>query len=467
MGRRSAASPAVLLVLGLVLGPAACGSSSMVEQPGTRAVASRIDARNVRSLAPQWRFRIPGPDTFSGVETAPPLVVGDRVYLETMDSDVIALDRATGRRLWITRFRRQTGGPNGLAFVDQLIYGSTDIAAFALDAHDGSRRWVHRLTTSKDPITIQQVVANGVVYTSTTGRPPGGKGAVYGLDAKTGGVRWRFVTIEGEWAIPHEAGGGGLWWPVSVDGDGHVYAGNSNPLPWGGTPAHPNGGAYRGRALYTDSLLVFDGADGRLLWYDQVVPHDVRDYDFAVTPLLFGGLIVGAGKGGVVVAWDRASHRRVWSTRCVGIHRNDIGPLSRRRVTVCPGLLGGVLTPMAASSSRVFVPVVDLCMRGSATGYPRFLSVPYGSGKGELVALRASDGQMLWRRRFPSPDFGCATVTTTSCSQRPTTGGCMRCPLPTAERCGRRGRGLESMPALRFQTTHSTSLLVLIPVAQF
>jgi outer membrane protein assembly factor BamB len=65
---------------------------------------------------------------------------------------------------------------------------------------------------------------------------------------------------------------------------------------------------------------------------------------------------------------------------------------------------------MAYAGGRVFAPVVDLCMRGSSSGYPRFLSIPYASGRGELVALDAGNGSRLWRRRFASPDFGCATV---------------------------------------------------------
>jgi outer membrane protein assembly factor BamB len=330
-----------------------------------------------------------------------------------MDSDVYALDLHTGKRVWAHLFHRHDGGPNGLAFASGAIFGNTDTAAFALDARTGTERWRRQLTTKGQPIDIAPVAANGLVYTSTTGLPPGGKGTVYALDQRSGAVRWRFVTVRDPWAMPSEAGGGGLWWPVSVDAAGRVYAGTSNPLPWGGTKEHPNGGAYRGSALYTDSLLVLDGSSGRLLWFDQVTPHDVRDYDFAVTPILATlpgrDLAIGAGKGGVVIAWDRATHRRIWSAP-VGLHLNDRGPLPRRDVTVCPGLLGGVVTPMAYAGGRVFAPVVDLCMRGSSSGYPRFLSIPYASGRGELVALDARDGRRLWRRRFGSPDFGCATV---------------------------------------------------------
>ena len=37
----------------------------------------------------------------------------------------------------------------------------------------------------------------------------------------------------------------------------------------------------------------------------------------------------------------------MWQTP-VGVHSNDRGPLPSRRVTICPGLLGGVETPMTA-----------------------------------------------------------------------------------------------------------------------
>jgi alcohol dehydrogenase (cytochrome c) len=65
---------------------------------------------------------------------------------------------------------------------------------------------------------------------------------------------------------------------------------------------------------------------------------------------------------------------------------------------------------MAYAEGRLFVPVVDLCSSGSAVGYQRLDSVDPTAGKGRLVALDAATGNRLWERRFPSPNFGCATV---------------------------------------------------------
>ncbi len=158
---------------------------------------------------------------------------------------------------------------------------------------------------------------------------------------------------------------------------------------------------------------MLDARTGRLLWYDQVTPHDVRDYDFQATPVLATldgvDIVFGAGKAGRVIAWDRETRRRRW-TAVVGLHRNDLGPLPRRRVTVCPGLLGGVETPMAYADGRLFVPVVDLCGWGSAIDRQELTEVNATEGRGRLVALDAESGRMLWERRLPSPNFGCATV---------------------------------------------------------
>jgi glucose dehydrogenase len=385
----------------------------------TRAAAgSSIDAGNVAKLTPHWRFRF-GQGSNFGSFASMPVVDSDTVYMEDLRSNVFALDRDTGVVRWSHRFDARTDGPNGLAVDGGRIYGATDSDAFALDAKTGHQLWRKHLTgLGEQFIYMAPVVWNDVVYLSTIGYLPFGRGAIYGLDAATGAGRWKFVTIKDPWPNPLKTGGGGLWYPVSVDPEtGRVYGGNSNPTPWGGTPEQPNGGAYPGPVLYTDSLLVLDGAGGDLIWHDQVTPHDVRDQDFQDSPILatqkIGGrdvsLVIGAGKGGHVIAWDRESRRRLWRAT-VGLHRNDVGPLPRRRVRICPGLLGGVETPMAYADGRVFVPVVDLCSSGSAIDYQHLTELDPTKGTGRLTALDASTGSRLWERILPSPNFGCATV---------------------------------------------------------
>lgn len=409
--------------LGAVLLLAGCGghttSASWTSANGgassqRAATATKLDARTIPRLEVRWRFRLRASGTGFGAITATPLIRGNVVYLQDSNSSVYALDARSGVLLWKDTIKAPNDGPNGLAISGARLYGATDTTAFAIDATSGKRLWSRRLVgTAEQFMAIAPVVDRGRVYLSTQGFVPGGRGVLYALSAETGRIVWRFQTIKLPWAHPRSSGGGGAWNPVSVDEHGNVYAGISNPGPWGGSSAYPNGGLFPGPALYTDSLVVLDGASGRLLWYDQVTPHDVRDYDFQASPILatVNGhrAVFGAGKGGRVVAWDRASHTRLWS-RPVGIHRNDLGALSVQPQRVCPGLLGGVLTPMAYAAGRLFVPVVELCSRESAVTSKNAFARPPSQGKGTVYALDAATGRTVWQRSLPSAPFGCATV---------------------------------------------------------
>ena len=356
-----------------------------------------------------WRFRLPHSATSFGAITANPVIDDGTVYVQDSGSTVYALDAHTGALRWRHAEAAPNDGPNGVAVAGKRVFGATDTTAFALDARTGRPLWSHRLVGRREQfVAIAPVVDRGRVYVSTQGFPPGGRGALYALSAKTGRVVWRFDTIARPWATP-TAGGGGAWEPVSVDEHGNVYAGIANPGPWGGSKALPNGAAFRGRALYTDSLVVLAGDTGKLLWADQVTRHDVRDYDFQDPPILAGSSVFGAGKAGRVVAWNRSTHRRIWS-RAVGTHEHDLGSLPRRETTVCPGHLGGVLTPMAYAHDLLFVPVVELCSRESAITTPNAFARDPAQGRGVLYALDAATGKTVWRRQLASAPFGCATV---------------------------------------------------------
>lgn len=407
------------LLLGLVVVLAGCGGSDDEaawrlpngDLAGTRASAgSGIDSGTVGELEVRWRFALTAAPTYSGIFASTPVADEETIYVQDLRSNVHALDPATGKAHWSRLYHAQNEGPNGLAVVDGRVYGATDSDAFALEASTGRELWRRHLTSATEQfIDIAPVVHDGLVHVSTVGFPPGGRGAMYALEAGDGAVRWKFDTIREPWLHPAEAGGGGLWYPPTIDAEGRLYGGTANPAPWGGTPERPNGAAFPGPVLWTDSLVVLHAETGHLLWHDQVTPHDVRDQDFQSSPVLVGELVVGAGKAGRVIAWNRETHRRVWETE-VGLHVNDRGPLPPRRVTVCPGLLGGVLTPLAAADGRVFVPVVDLCGWGSATAAQTLDQVDPSRGRGRFVALELGSGRVLWERRLPSPVFGCATV---------------------------------------------------------
>jgi outer membrane protein assembly factor BamB len=373
---------------------------------GTRAAASPIGARTVANLRVRWRFPLTGGSTF-GSFASTAVVVGRTVYAQDLSSTVNAIDARTGRLRWAFRVHAPNDGPNGVAVAGARLFGATDTSVFALDRRTGRELWARRLVNRFEQfVDIAPLAARGLVFTSTIGFAPGGRGALYALDQRTGRIRWRFETIRDPWRFP-SAGGGGAWYAPSLAPDGRLYVGISNPGPWGGSPVRPNGGMYPGPVPYTDAVVALTARNGSLLWSDQVTKHDVRDYDFEASPIVVGRAVFGAGKAGRVVAWDRVSGRRLW-TRAVGTHLHDLGPLPRRATTVCPGLWGGVLTPMAYAHGRLFVPVVERCMQERSVDpvHPANLF----EGDGILAALSAKTGRQLWTRRLGSPATGCATV---------------------------------------------------------
>ena len=197
------------------------------------------------------------------------------MYLQDSSSSVYALDVRSGALLWKDTLKAPNDGPNGVSVSGSRLYGATDTTAFALDATNGKRLWSRRLVGPFEQfIAIAPVVDRGRVYVSTQGFPPGGRGAIYALSAETGRIVWRFQTIKLPWSHPAASGGGGAWNPVSVDEHGNVYAGISNPGPWGGSSRLPerrrlsgaravHGFARRARRSLGPSALVRPGDSPR------------------------------------------------------------------------------------------------------------------------------------------------------------------------------------------------------------
>ena len=336
-----------------------------------------------------------------------------------LNSNVYAVDQQTGKLKWNHAFRSPSNGPNGVAIGYGRLYGATESTAFALDPGTGKLIWKHRLTPSvHEGIDMAPQVYGGKVLVSTVPGSgikhfyePGSVGVVYSLDAATGKTIWSFNTVprpkKGSFS------GGGLWYPPAVDASGNVYLGVGNPGLWPNSPKNPNGALRPGPNLYTDSLVVLDGSTGKLKWYRQVIAHDVRDYDLMISPVLYkpsGGqqLVIGAGKMGRVYAWNAATGAAIWQAK-VGKHLNDTGPLPKKTVTICPGDLGGVETPLAQANGTLFVPWLDLCAIGSATA-ESFSGSAVAKATGGRTAFDAATGKVKWQKTLPHANFGAATV---------------------------------------------------------
>lgn len=428
---------AVLAVLAALLVIAGCGggggdsSSSAgadfsgsgypgVDTANSRFVAGPINRQTAPSLKLAWKLPLTAESTF-GAYAATPVVANGVIYSQDLESDVQAIDLESGEVLWSKRYGELDQGPNGVTVQEGKVFGATATAAFALDQKTGKEIWsTPLLRETGESIDMPPGYHDGIVYVSTVPTnvnaeyPAGGVGILWALDAKTGKKLWHFNTAPDDlWGNKKVNGGGGLWYPPSFDSEGSMYFGTGNPSPFPGTPQFPWGASRPGPNLYTNSMVKLDAKTGKLQWYYQQTPHDLFDWDFQDSPILTsaGGkeLVIGAGKSGIVVAIDARTGKPVWKTP-VGEHNgHDEDGLKAMRgeklpakMTVAPGSLGGVIAPMAANKTTLFVPVVNHPVEYSGNGQTNESS-PLA---GEMVALDIKTGKELWNQEYEAGAFG-------------------------------------------------------------
>lgn len=254
-----------------------------------------IDKSNVNQLEVKWVKQL---ETLADVETTP-LVVDGVMYLTQSPSNVIALDASTGSQFWTyehtlpEKLSLCCGRQNrGVAILGETLFlGTLDAKLIALDAKTGAVQWEAQ---SADPATgysktAAPLVIGDKVISGIAGGEYGIRGFLDAYDAKTGELAWRFYTIPGE-GEPHndtweddswKTGGAPTWITGAYDPDLNlVYWGTGNPGPdW-------NGEAREGDNLYSDSVVALDADTGELKWYFQFTPHDVHDWDATQIPIL-------------------------------------------------------------------------------------------------------------------------------------------------------------------------------------
>src|SRR6266581_3042420 len=165
----TATRPAVLAVIlvaaGLVAG--GCGSGTATSRPtapaprgqpaagwalpgadlrNTRYVASAINRSDVSRLGVAWTVPIRSSSKTAGGYATTPVVRNGVVYTQDLQSNVMAIELATGKVLWRHDYDSPNGGPDGVTVADGVVYAATDRAAVALEAATGRQLWSRRLT---------------------------------------------------------------------------------------------------------------------------------------------------------------------------------------------------------------------------------------------------------------------------------------------------------------------------------
>jgi alcohol dehydrogenase (cytochrome c) len=268
------------------------------------SLLTQITPANVRNLELQWIWQAKSLEKFE----ATALAVDGVVYTVQGPPvqgtyQVVALDGVTGRPFWTLEYKpvleaRPCCGrvSRGLAILGDTLYmGTIDAHLVAIDARTGRIVWdveaakLGEQPTEKYAITHAPTVVKDKIIVGLAGGDFGVRGYIAAFDAKSGKEVWRFYTIPGPgekgndtWSGDSwKTGGAGVWNSGAYDPEANlVYFGTGNPAPdW-------DGRSRLGDNLYSDSVVALDADTGRLKWHYQFTPHDEVDYDSTQVPVL-------------------------------------------------------------------------------------------------------------------------------------------------------------------------------------
>jgi alcohol dehydrogenase (cytochrome c) len=284
----------------------------------------QVNRENVKNLELQWVFQPRSLEKFE----ATPIVIDGIMYLTEPPNNVMALDAKTGAVFWVYEHRPSPetrvccGSVNrGLAVLgDTLFMGTIDAKLVAIDAKGGHPIWTTQVGDPKlgYSVTHAPLVVKDKVIVGVAGAEYGIRGYIAAYDAATGKEAWRFNVIPGKGEPGNETwqgdswqqGGGSAWITGAYDPTLNlVYWGTGNPgADW-------NADNRAGDNLYSDCVVALDADTGKLKWHFQFTPHDEYDYDAVQVPILadanFKGqprkMMLWANRNGFFYVLDRTN----------------------------------------------------------------------------------------------------------------------------------------------------------------
>jgi quinohemoprotein ethanol dehydrogenase len=425
---------------------------------------AEIDERNVASLGLAWSIDL---GTNRGVE-ATPIAVDGVLFSTGPWSVAYAIDARSGKLLWTfdPQVPRRYGRVaccdvvnRGVAvYKGKVFLGTLDGRLIALDAATGQKVWE---TLTVDPnrsytITGAPRVVAGHVLIGNGGAELGVRGYVSAYDPATGQLVWRFYTVPGDPSKPFESaalksaaktwsgewwkigGGGTVWDSIAYDPElGLVYIGVGNGSPW--ARKHRTGG--KGDNLYLSSIVALRAATGEYVWHFQTTPGDNWDYTATQHMILaeipIGGkprkVLMQAPKNGFFYVIDRETGEFLSANNYVEInwasgvdaktgrpYESTAADYDKETRFVAPSPLGGHnWQPMSfdPKTGLVFLPVHELTGAyelaknfkytkrawNTGTGFGSMLTVPDGWGdavKGRLLAWDPVHQREVWRSEY-------------------------------------------------------------------
>ena len=290
---------------------------------------TQITPANVKNLELQWIWQARSLEKFE----ATALAVDGVLY--TLQGppvqgtyQVVALDAVTGRPFWTLEYRPSAdAGPccgrvsRGLSILgDTLFMGTIDAHVLAIDAKTGKILWNIEAARAADKFSITHapLVIKDKILLGVAGGDRGVRAFIAAFNAKDGQELWRFYTIPGPGEPGHDTwsgeswktGGAAVWNTGAYDADANlVYFGTGNPWP------DRDGSVRLGDNLYSDSVVALDPDTGKLKWHYQFTPHDQMDYDSTQVPILADiqwqgrprKVMLWANRNGVAYVLDRVT----------------------------------------------------------------------------------------------------------------------------------------------------------------
>jgi PQQ-dependent dehydrogenase (methanol/ethanol family) len=286
---------------------------------------TQVTSENVSRLQAQWSIQLPGT---ANLETRP-LVVDGIMYTSGQPGTVIALDARTGRRIWTYTRQRKVRNPNeinpfnrGVAVLGNRVFvGTLDAAIVALDARTGLLLWETQIADSMlgYSVTSAPLIVKDKVIVGISGGEFGARGFLDAYDAATGKRVWRWKSIPEPGEFGNNTWAGDSW----KNGAGPTWLTGSydpalNTLYWTvGNPGAQIDRSLRGDGdnLFTDSVVALDPDTGQRKWHFQFTPNDGHDWDSAQDVMLVDRmwrgenrkLLLHADRNGMFYVLDRTN----------------------------------------------------------------------------------------------------------------------------------------------------------------
>ena len=464
-----------------------------------------INSDNIASLQPAWCIHTGKKGSFQ----ATPIVHDGIMYISTPFNHVLAIAADSGQVLW--HYEHHLGkdkfccGPanRGVAVSEDMVFMATlDSRLVALDKSSGQKVWDVAIADSaagvaENPMVTEQLrELQGARYTGHTGYSAnmapqlagdlvlvGITGAGYGLHLETGDdgkdrlavsgmaggshglrgfiaayeqdsgkERWRWYSVpehgwEGKMQNTTEYGvamhrnlqaerrslekyndswqfgGGSVWTTPAVDLErGLVFLGTGNPSPQMEDSTRP------GDNLYTVSLVALDLHSGKLRWHYQQVPHDRWGYDVASPPMLMDiningekvAVVTQASKLGWLFVHDRDSGKLLRRSKAFVPQKNMFVPPTADGVRITPGTLGATSWSPTAWNQELGLVYIAAIHQPSLffsrplspteeqpwTHISFFQPVTDENGSGNVSAINPATGEIAWQNQRDNPMVG-------------------------------------------------------------